>query len=75
MTSDRTKSRDIALTQEFLASIFNLRRVTVTCAAGALRSRKLISYSRGMIRILNRKGLVAASCGCYSKIQTPHVVA
>ena len=38
-----------------------------------MRSRKLISYSRGKI-IIVRKGLEAASCSCYKKIETLHAV-
>ena len=38
-------------------------------AGGAIQERKLISYSRGKIRILNRKGLEAAACQCYAKIE------
>ena len=28
-------------------------------------ARKLISYKRGVIRVLDRSGLEAAACGCY----------
>jgi CRP-like cAMP-binding protein len=72
MTSDRSRSPEILLTHEYLATIFNVRRVTVTLAAAAMRSRKLITYDRGMIRIVNRKGLEAASCSCYTKIEALH---
>jgi CRP-like cAMP-binding protein len=72
MTSDRSRSPQILLTHEYLATIFNVRRVTVTLAAAAMRSRKLIAYNRGMIRIVNRKGLEAASCSCYRKIEALH---
>jgi len=37
----------------------------VTKAASSLQRRKLISYSRGLIRVLDRNGLQAAACGCY----------
>jgi hypothetical protein len=41
----------------------------VTNAAGELQRRKLIRYSRGTMRILDRKRLRAASCSCYAVIR------
>jgi CRP-like cAMP-binding protein len=70
MISDRSRSQDIFLTQEYLAAILHTRRESITEAAGTLRSRKLISYSRGKIVIVRRKGLEAASCSCYRKMET-----
>jgi PAS domain S-box-containing protein len=69
MTRDRVRSDEFLLTQAFLADMLGVRRVGVTKAAGALQQRKLISYSRGKIRILDRKGLEAASCECYAIIE------
>ena len=74
MISDRSGSQDIFLTQEYLAGTLCARRVSITLAAATLRSRKLIRYSRGTISIVHRKGLEAASCSCYKKIETLHAV-
>jgi CRP-like cAMP-binding protein len=69
MTRDRVRSDQFLLTQEFLADMLGVRRVAVNRAASALQQRKLISYSRGKMRILDRKGLKAASCGCYEVVK------
>jgi CRP-like cAMP-binding protein len=66
---DRVRSDQFLLTQDFLSQLLGVRRVGISMAAGALQKRKLIRYSRGKIRILERKGLEAAACSCYATIK------
>jgi CRP-like cAMP-binding protein len=72
MTQDRVQSNDFRLTQEFLSQMLGVRRVGVTKAASALQDRQLISYTRGNITILDRKGLEGASCSCYDIVKDMH---
>jgi len=69
MTSDRIKSNEFRITQEFLALMLGVRRVGVSLAASDLRARKLMAYRRGSFTILDHEGLVAAACGCYKKVK------
>jgi CRP-like cAMP-binding protein len=66
MTHDRVQSDQFILTQEFLGMMLGAQRTSVTLVAGELKRRKLIQYSRGRVKILNRPGLEKCSCECYA---------
>lgn len=65
MTHDRVKTDEFVETHEFLSQMLGSDRSEVTIAAGSLRKSGLISYARGRVRVLNRKGLEDICCGCY----------
>ncbi len=66
MTRDRAASDEFYITQDFMAYMLGVRRAGVTEAASAFQKRRLVSYSRGRMSILNVRGMQAASCACYS---------
>jgi CRP-like cAMP-binding protein len=57
MAHDRIGDEVLALTHEFLSLMLAVRRPGVTAALNALRKQGLISYRRGQITVLDRKGL------------------
>ena len=68
-THDRVGGDEFPLTHRFLAQMLGVRRATVTEAAGSLQEAGLIEYRMGTLRILDRRGLEAASCECYAIIR------
>ena len=65
MSHDRAHSNYFHLTHQFLADMLGVRRSGVSVAAGNMQQQQLISYSRGMIRILDRDALRKTACECY----------
>src|SRR5215217_1946631 len=68
-THDRVGKDEFPLTQVFLAQMLGVRRASVSEVASALQKQGSISYSRGLIKILDRPGLEAKSCECYDVIR------
>ncbi len=66
---DRIGQPEFYLTHESLSDMIGAQRTTVSLIAEGFQSRGLIEYSRGHIRILNRKGLESVVCECYAIIQ------
>ncbi len=66
MTQDRIGSDVLPLTQDYLAVMTGVQRTTVSLMAAALKKVKIIDYSRGLLTILDRPGLIARSCECYA---------
>jgi hypothetical protein len=45
--------------------MLGVRRAGITESAGMLQKKKLISYSRGHLKVLDRSALKATTCECY----------
>lgn len=69
MTSDRVDSPTFQLTQEFLGQMLGVRRAGVSEVASQLQADGLITYTRGIVTILDRARLEARACVCYRIIR------
>jgi CRP-like cAMP-binding protein len=69
LSRDRLASDELVMTQELIANMLGVRREGVTHAAGRLQEKGLISYARGRITILDRRGLEATVCECYRVVK------
>jgi CRP-like cAMP-binding protein len=69
MTQDRVDSGALPITHDFLATMLGTDRPTVSLAAGVLQRKELIEYTRGAVKIVNRKRLEASACECYGVIR------
>jgi CRP-like cAMP-binding protein len=69
LTLDRLPSNELIMTQELVASMLGVRREGITEAAGNLQRAGLISYRRGHIAVLDRRGLETRACECYAVVR------
>lgn len=69
MTQDRVDSASLHITHDFLATMLGTDRASVSLAAGVLQKKKLIEYTRGAVKIVNRKKLEDSACECYEATQ------
>ncbi|HEX8131448.1 MAG TPA: Crp/Fnr family transcriptional regulator [Pyrinomonadaceae bacterium] len=69
MIHDRVGDDELPLTHEQIARHLGTRRAGITEIAQTLRERRILSYSRGHLHILNRAALETSACECYCAIQ------
>lgn len=69
LSMDRLAHNHLTMTQEFIANMLGVRREGVTQAALKLQQLGVITYARGLIKVLDRAKLEALSCECYSVVK------
>lgn len=69
MAASRSVGDTFPLTQQFLGEMMGVRRASVTETMNDLKRRELLTYRRGVVRILDREGLEEVSCECYATIR------
>lgn len=76
LSMDRLEHNQLTMTQEFIASMLGVRREGVTSAALKLQELGVISYARGLIKVLDRPQLEALACECYEVVrsETEHLL-
>ena len=72
MAFDRVDESEFPLTQELLGQMLGVSRQSVTLAARALQAADFIEYRRGIVKVLDRRGLESASCECYKMAKTAY---
>jgi len=69
LSIDRLSHNHLTMTQEFIGNMLGVRREGVTQAASKLQQLGAISYSRGLIKVLDRSKLESLSCECYLAVK------
>ena len=70
MMRDRSDDDALPITQSLLAEMLGVQRPTITNAARELERAGLIERGRRQVTILDRLGLMGASCECYKLVRT-----
>ena len=69
MMRDRSDGDTLLISQDLLAEMLGAQRPSITNTAAELEHAGLIQRGRQQVTIVNRKGLVAASCECYQLVR------
>jgi CRP-like cAMP-binding protein len=70
MCRDRIDGDEISITQEFMSSLFGVRRPSISANVASLRLAGLVHPSHRKLTILDRAGLEADACARYRIIRS-----
>ncbi len=69
LCADRMQADVLPLSQEFLAQMLGVRRSSVSVVAAEFQDRGLIQYTRGRLKLTDRRGLEKITCECYAVVR------
>jgi CRP-like cAMP-binding protein len=69
LSLDRLQGTEMVMTQQLIANMLGVPREGATEGALKLQEAGLIDYTRGRIRVLDRKGLENRTCECYAVVR------
>jgi CRP-like cAMP-binding protein len=72
LVADRLDSDVVQITHERIAQHLGVRRAGVTVVASEMQAAGAISYTRGNLRIDDRRKLEAIACECYGALAPSH---
>jgi CRP-like cAMP-binding protein len=67
--ADRAQCDTFRMSHEFLSGMLGSTRSTMSITASQLKHDHLIEYTRGVIHILDAKGLERKACECYAVVE------
>lgn len=67
--ADRSRSTKFAISQDFIATMLGIRRMSAGAAIGELKLRSIIEHHRNEITLVNRQALESEACECYSVVR------
>ncbi len=69
MLHNRTNQEVLRVTHDFLAAMLGTDRPSISIAAGLLQRNGCMTYSRGIVRVINHQRLQQCACECYEVLQ------
>lgn len=67
--ADRSRSTTFAISQDFIATMLGIRRMSASAAIIGLKDEGIISNHRNQISLANRQALEARACECYGVVR------
>jgi CRP-like cAMP-binding protein len=69
MLQNRTNDDVLRVTHDFLAAMLGTDRPSISIAAGLLQRSGSVTYSRGVVRVVDHQRLEEFACECYDVLQ------